>query len=154
MALKGVTHLAELSAKQPLIAQQLNELVTNQLKDYGLSIENLQVMSILPSKEILAAMDASAAMQVIGDNREFLLYKAAATLDSLQSGSSTGAGKGDPMHMMMGLMLGRNLLANNDPRSQSGKVPLAIEQTKTCTSCNTANAVGNKFCPKCGKELL
>jgi membrane protease subunit (stomatin/prohibitin family) len=154
VALKGVAHLADLSAKQPLIAQQLNELVTIQLKEYGLSIENLQVMSILPSKEILAAMDASAAMQVIGDNREFLLYKAAATLDSLQSGSSTGGGKGDPMHMMMGLMLGKNLLANNDPRSQREKVPLAIGQTKNCANCNTANAFGNKFCPKCGKELL
>ena len=153
IALKGVAHLSELSTRQPMIARELSDLVGDSLGVYGIRLEDLQLLSVLPSKEILSAMDASAAMQLIGDNREYLLYKAASTLESLNAGGSSSGAKGDPMHMMMGLMLGRNLFAGVDNRPKPEKIPAGVTSTKLC-QCGSSNASDFKFCPKCGKELL
>jgi membrane protease subunit (stomatin/prohibitin family) len=150
-ALKCVKALKDLSGKQKAISSLLETLAKTALKDYGLQVESIQVLSVLPSKEILQAMDASAAMEIIGDKREFLLYKAASTLDSLQSGGGNQA-KGDPMHMMMGLMLGKNLLAS-DYKQKENKAPIAIQSNAACKNCGQSNSVEFRFCPKCGKEL-
>lgn len=152
-ALSCVKELRDLSAKQKEISKSLEVLAQNALKEYGFAIESIQVLSILPSKEILQAMDASAAMDLIGDKREFLLYKAASTLESLQSGGGAAQGKGDPMHMMMGLMLGKNLLAS-DYRQKENKPAVAAVATVACRNCGESNNRENRFCPKCGKEIV
>lgn len=149
-ALKCVTAFKDLSVKQKEISKSLENLAKDALKEYGLEIQNIQVLSVLPSKEILQAMDASAAMDIIGDKKEFLLYKAASTLESLQSGE--GGGKGDPMHMMMGLMLGKNLLAS-DYKKKENKPIAVLKNVESCKNCGNETSAEFRFCPKCGKEL-
>ncbi len=76
-ALADVKQLQQLGTAQKVIAKKLETVLSARLKTYGLAIKDLQVMSLLPAKEVLDAMDAKAAMQVIGSQREYMLYKAA-----------------------------------------------------------------------------
>ena len=47
---------------------------------YGVELLSLQVISLVPSQEILQALDAKVAMHVIGNKRDYLIYKAANSL--------------------------------------------------------------------------
>lgn len=145
----GVVQLSDLGPKQTAVATALGYLAAEKLGGLGLQVVDVQLLALLPSKEILEAMDEKLAMEIVGDKREYLLYKAASTMDALTGGTANS----DPMHMMMGLMLSRNLLGA-DYREKEGRAVAAgpVAAKAHCASCQAAISVEHKFCPNCGKE--
>jgi membrane protease subunit (stomatin/prohibitin family) len=113
-ALSEVQNLDDLGRSQEKVALRLRELVQAKLQSAGVSLTDLQVLSILPSQEVLKALDERKAMSLIGDPRQYLLYKAANSLDALHA-----SGSSDGMQMMLGLMLGKGLLQGPQVLSSS-----------------------------------
>lgn len=143
-ALSIVSSIAELSSRQNEVSARLQELVAPRLKECGVGIDNIQVLSLLPPKEVMEALDAKLAIQMIGNQKEYLLYKAA---QSLSAGEIGKAGN-DPMHMMMGLMLGKGLLGAEEAPAAASVAGL----TFSCRHCMGSIASGEyRFCPHCGK---
>lgn len=101
----AASSLEELTKSYSMWASRIAIAVNAKLDRYGIGIADVQVLSALPSQEVIEAMDAKTSMRVIGDPKEFLLYKAAQSLGEGQNGEGN-----DPMQMMMGLMLGKNLI--------------------------------------------
>jgi membrane protease subunit (stomatin/prohibitin family) len=138
--------IRDLSALQKKISSHLEDLMTNALRPFGLGVQGIQVLSLLPPKEVIQAMDTKLAMDVIGDKREYLLYKAAASLDALHSSSGS-----DPMQMMMGLMLGKGLMGADYHDKENHALPRAAKVA--CPHCQSTHDSQNRFCPQCGKEV-
>jgi membrane protease subunit (stomatin/prohibitin family) len=144
-ALSIVKSVDELSAKQNEVSERLQELVEPRLKECGIGIDNIQVLSLLPPKEVMEALDAKMAIQMIGNQKEYLLYKAA---QSLASGEGANTAN-DPMHMMMGLMLGKGMLGSEEPVREV-KTPTQVGMS--CRHCFGSIASAEyRFCPHCGK---
>ena len=143
--LHEVKSLEELSKSYNELSNKLEMALRKEVEDYGLGVEKIQILSALPSKEILEAMEAKAAMQIIGSQKEYLLYKAATSLG--QANENTG---NDPLQMMMGLMLGKGLLgADNKDKDKVA----AIESNLACRKCGQLVPAIARFCQSCGEKI-
>lgn len=126
------------------------------LEKVGLELSKLQFLSIQPPKEIMQALDAKIAMNLIGDQRQYLLYNAAKGLRG--DGNSGQASQGqDPIQVMMGMMLSKGLMGE-DYKAAEKTVGLvgndqADQSAKPCGSCGSMNARASKFCAQCGSKL-
>lgn len=154
-ALMKAKLLTDLNRLQQEISQTLEGLLAKNFDAYGIEVSNLQVVSALPSPDVLKALDERKAMDLIGDQRKYLIYKAANSLDSLGGGSSGG----DTMQMMLGMMLGKSLLdlpAHSSPMSLGQVNPQKEKQIaspqKACTNCQSALNREAKFCSECGAK--
>lgn len=159
-ALSIVKRMEELNSYQNEVSKKLQNIVNDVLVKYGVQIKDLQVLSLLPSNEVIKALDAKAAMSIIGNKQEYLLYQAANSLNELQSGSGDGQSN-DPMQMMLGLMLGKSLMTADfqqkekavGPRSLSSMKGLGREQSSLfCKNCGAAVKKTDKFCSACGER--
>lgn len=146
LAVKGIKKLEDLSKAQESVSQVLERLLAEKLQPFGLKLVEVQVHALSPGEEVMKALDAKAAMQTIGDPRTYLLYQAAQSLQGGQGGQPNR--ENDPMQMMLGLMLSKNLL--DAPGAQPAAVPRG---GKHCVSCGTACTHGQKFCGECGGKL-
>ena len=143
-ALKIITDVRQLAAKQEEVAKRLLSLMFSRLAPIGVEMKNVQVLSILPPQEVLQALEEKMAMQVVGNPKEYLMYKAANSLDALHGHT------GDPMQVMMGLMLGKGLLGAD---SREKEAAVSTRDTQFCPGCGSPNAGANNFCSHCGKGL-
>ncbi len=159
-ALRIVTEIKDLSKMQNEVSKLLEKLVTKEIKKYGLQIKDIQIQSLLPPKEVLEALEKKIAMDVIGDQRRFLMYQAANSLESINDGTSN-----DPLQMMMGLMMGKNMFgmegseANHSdsaqPKAQAKQKKKITQSTgsKFCHHCGEKVTAQHKFCHNCGGKL-
>ncbi len=145
-AFKEVKVLEDLATSYGIISNKLEALLKKEISEYGIGIQKIQILSALPSKEVLEAMEAKTAIKIIGSQKEYLLYKAATSLG--QPNDNKG---NDPLQMMMGLMLGKGLLSGGDYQEKE-KVN-AIEAKATCLNCEGKLSVDARFCPSCGKRV-
>lgn len=143
--LGGLRTMNDLGSSYNELSRALETAVNSELKDYGIACQKIQILSALPSKEVLEAMDAKTAIQMIGSQKEYLLYKAA---NSLAAGSESSGN--DPMQMMMGLMLGKGLLGA-DFYQREEKVQLLAQVS--CPGCSSRNSSDAKFCSNCGARI-
>ncbi len=148
-ALQKIKEVKDLSRNQDDVSKDLERIVNKVLKPYGIKVKDIQIQSLLPPKEVMEAIDTKVAMDIIGDPKKFLLYKAANSLDELRDGSSN-----DSMQMMMGLMMGKGLM---DLESEEAPVlvkpkQIAASKKKFCTQCGQGLSVGHKFCFNCGAK--
>ena len=153
IALKLIEKVQDISTKQDLVSEKLEELINRKLAPYGIMLEDTQVRSILPPDEVLEALDQKLAMDVIGDKKEYLLYKVANSLDHMKQG---GGQSGDQTQLLMTMMLGKSLLGEGImPQPQTPKLPeqLSAPGYITCSKCNQQSDSKNSFCPKCGNKL-
>lgn len=158
-ALTIVKKVEDLGKNHDEVSKKLQILTNRILTKYGVEILDLQVLSMLPSKEILEAMDAKAAMEVIGDKQEFLLYRAANSLKKIQEGGGSTAN--DPMQMMLGMMLGKNMLASDFREKEREVAPRMVRKgqakalgaARFCSSCGSPVRGSDRFCSSCGGEL-
>lgn len=151
-ALTLIHSIQDLSVNQDAVSKRLEELVEPTLRECGIGIDNIQIQSLLPPKEVMEAMDAKIAIQTIGNQKDYLLYKAAQSL----SGAEAGKAGNDPMHMMMGLMLGKGLLGQEAAgKTVSGALANPDSESLSNLSCLGCNGViasdEYRFCPHCGK---
>lgn len=144
-AFSQVTSIEKLSGSHNEVSKKLEQLMNQELADYGVAVEKIQILSALPSKEVLDAIDAKAAIQMIGSQKEYLLYKAATSLGQGKDGSSN-----DPLQMMMGLMLGKGMLGSE---TREREVVSALPTNSSCASCKNEVSNSANFCPHCGKRL-
>ncbi|MBY0553617.1 SPFH domain-containing protein [bacterium] len=147
-ALSEVSSLENLSQSYNQISQKLEQLVKNEIASYGVSISKIQLLSALPSKEILEAMEAKNAIQIIGSQKEYLLYKAANSLG--QSGSEADAN--NPMHMMMGLMLGKGIMGADYHEKEKAAIDVS-HSSQFCSNCGSGVLANARFCSSCGKKV-
>jgi membrane protease subunit (stomatin/prohibitin family) len=153
---KDLTRLSQLSNE---ISKKIEARLTKELAESGLRVEKIQVLSAIPSKEVIQAMEAKTAISIIGSQKEYLLYKAATSLG--QANDNQG---NDPLQMMMGMMLGKGLLGGGDANERTA-VPVpaantaspqekaALPARRICGACNHANEAEARFCSNCGKKV-
>lgn len=135
--------LQELSGSYNELSLKIETVLNNELAEFGIAVQKIQILSALPSKEILEAIDAKMAMQIIGSQKDYLFYKAANSLD-VSDGESN-----DSMQMMLGLMLGKGLIGNDQNRDQ-----VTIDkQSHYCSSCGSKFDSKAIFCSQCGRKL-
>ena len=155
-ALSVIPNLQSLNKSQADVSRELLTTVNKAIETYGVELLSLQVISLVPSQEILQALDAKVAMNVVGNKRDYLLYKAANSL--LATHPSGEKGSSDSMQLMMGLMLGQSLLDHRERErpylvADSGSKDALPDKTKACPKCNAAVGTGDKFCSSCGANL-
>jgi membrane protease subunit (stomatin/prohibitin family) len=135
----------EMSASFNELSRRLERRVNEELDEYGVACQRIQMISALPSKEILDALDAKTAISVVGSQKEYLVYKAA---NSLGAGKESGGN--DPMQMMMGLMLGKGLLDADYHQKERLYAPAP---PAFCGQCRHPVANEAKFCGQCGERI-
>ncbi len=146
-ALQEVKKMEDLSSAFESISKKIETLLNKRLQAFGLTINGVQTLSALPSKEIIEALEAKSAIQIIGSQKEYLLYKAANSLSESNAGGSN-----DPMQMMMGLMLGKGLLGEGADSRQKEAVLVSV-QAAACANCNNPLVANARFCQACGKKI-
>jgi membrane protease subunit (stomatin/prohibitin family) len=160
-AVASVKQLEKLNQSQQKVSVQLEKLCNKVFAKYGIHLRDVQILSLLPSQEVLQAMEAKAAMQMVGNKQEYLLYKAANSLNELGSGNSQG---NDPMQMMLGLMLGKNLMQERvgtrhvleaQPVTVAPKQMQELSEStgRFCSACGHQVSANDRFCSNCGEKL-
>jgi len=162
-SLSVVKSLGDLNRAQDDVSNILQEKINVIIKNYGLKILDLQVLSLVPSKEILNALDSKAAMNIVGNKQEYLLYKAANSLvENQSSGTGSGHTANDPMQLMLGLMLGKNLIASNFREKEEDYLNISRADRvkgispsgkKFCSKCGGGISQKDKFCSSCGRRV-
>ncbi|MEM7645946.1 MAG: SPFH domain-containing protein [Pseudomonadota bacterium] len=147
-ALEMVTKIERLNRDQDAVSKRLRTLANQVLIKYGIQVTDLQVLSILPSDEIIQALDTRLAMNIIGDKQEFLLYQAANSLNELGSGGANQSN--DPLQMMLGLMLGKNLM---DSDFRAKEKPAKVRMRALASKEGPSRQGAEKFCHKCGAPV-
>ena len=148
-ALTLVTDPKDLNVKLDEISEKLERLLNQKLGEFGLRVVQAQVLSLLPSREILDALDQKQAMNIIGDQKEYLMYKMASAIGQSPQGQSA-----DPTQLMMSLMLSKGLLGSDFHDKE--KSPAALLQSKgspKCISCGGILENASKFCANCGTKV-
>lgn len=144
--LDDVKDIHDLAKSYNELSIKLETILNREIQDYGMSVQKIQVLSALPSKEVLDAMEAKAAIKIIGSQKEYLLYKAATSLG--QPNDNQG---NDPLQMMMGLMLGKGLLGADYHEKE--KSVAEISKQHQCQACGSALQTEARFCQNCGKRV-
>lgn len=142
---ESIKTFEQLSTSQNELSRRLEILLNQELNSFGIACQKIQILSALPSKEVLEAIDAKTAIKVIGSQKEYLLYKAANSLGGTNEKSAN-----DPMHMMMGLMLGKGLIGA-DYHDKEAKVEIAAKTV--CRSCGHQSESKSIYCSQCGKKV-
>ncbi len=142
---KGTGNLEQLSTAFEDYSRRIEVLLNRKLAEFGFTVSHLQVLSALPSKEIIEALEAKSAIQIIGSQKEYLLYKAANSLAAAENGTAN-----DPLQMMMGLMLGKGLIGNDYHEKESKFVNAPGGH---CIHCGTGLVAKANFCSGCGKKV-
>ena len=156
-ALKVIEKVQDLNTKQVEVSQKLEAFANEKLKLYGLHLENTQVLAIVPPDEVLEALDQKLAMDVIGDKKEYLLYKVANSLDHMAK--SGGQGGGDQTQLLMSMMMSRSLLGSGGaPTAAPAQEAKTLPKTSPlnyvkCEACREFTDPQNTFCPKCGHKI-
>jgi membrane protease subunit (stomatin/prohibitin family) len=155
--LSVVPNLESLNKSQAAVSKELFTIVNKALEQYGVELLSLQVIAMVPAQEVIQALGDKVAMNIIGDKREYLLYKAANSL--LETHPKGDKGSSDTMQLMMGLMLGQSLLDHRErerPFIASVNTPKDAlpDKSQTCPKCNAMVGAGDKFCSSCGAKLL
>ena len=145
-AVKICDEIAELNRMQDKISKKLEELVRKELLEFGVSVRNIQIQSITPPQEVMDALESRVAMNLIGDQKKYLLYKTANSLDALAEVG--GAAGGDTAHLMMGLMLGKGMLGMEGP--EQTKALAAPTKASTVMAVEQELKLEHQFCFHCG----
>lgn len=141
----SIKSFEQLSTAQNDLSKKLEGALNAELKSFGVACQKIQILSALPSKEVIQALDAKTAIKVIGSQKEYLLYKAANSL-----GGENEKLANDPMQMMMGLMLGKGLIGA-DYHDKEEKVEIAAKSI--CGSCGHRSELKSIYCSQCGKKV-
>jgi len=151
-----VPNLESLNKSQAVVSKELLTVVNKALEQYGMELLSLQVIAMVPAQEVIQALGDKVAMNIIGDKREYLIYKAANSL--MATHASGEKGSSDSMQLMMGLMLGQSILDHREKErtfiaSDNVSRNALPDKSQACPKCNTMIGANDKFCSSCGAKL-
>lgn len=154
--LSVVSNLESLNKSQAEVSRELLVIVNRALEQYGVELLSLQVIALIPAQEVIQALGDKVAMNIIGDKREYLLYKAANSLLEAHPGGDKGSS--DTMQLMMGLMLGQSILDHREKErpfkaADNASRDALPDKSQACAKCNAMMGANDKFCSSCGAEL-
>lgn len=154
-AIGEIKQISDLSTKHDEISENLCELLNRVLSNMGVLANNLQILSLLPSKEVIDAIDAKTAVSMFGSPKDYLLYKAA---NSLGAGSGDEKHSADPMQMLMGLVMSKGLLGmdyhdKEKQQVETGSLGNENQAKVVCSQCQNTSPVSAKFCSNCGRKI-
>lgn len=130
----------------------LKSRVADDFGKYGLELVDFLIGAITPPEEVQKMIDERAGMGAIGDMQRYMAFKAARGIEAAatnpgEAGSAAGLGLGAGIGMMMPQMIAGAMAGGARP----GGAPAAA--TVACPKCQTAVAVGSKFCNNCGASM-
>lgn len=147
-ALQPLNEVADLGTRHRDVTAVLEAELNHRLAPYGLSVTNVQVLALIPPQEVLEALDAKLAVQVLGNPREYLLHKTANSIDALPQPDGD-----DSMQTMIGMMIAKGLLGADYHEKEMGLAANNNASHQRCASCNNVTDAVNRYCPHCGREL-
>lgn len=154
--LSVVPNLESLNKSQAAVSKELLTVVNKAIEQYGMELLSLQVIAMVPAQEVIQALGDKVAMNIIGDKREYLIYKAANSLLSVHPSGEKGSS--DSMQLMMGLMLGQSILDHREKErpfiaSDNDSRNALPDKSRACPKCNGIIGGSDKFCSSCGAKL-
>jgi len=147
--------------------------VRDDLEKYGIEIVDFIIKAITPPEEVQKAIDERTSMGAIGNMQQYMMFKAAKSMQDAANnqgggaGMGMGMGAGIGMGMMMPGMMAGAFMPGMQPGMQQpvqpgmpqpGAVPPAQPAPAAgggafCTNCGTQNSPGAKFCGNCGNKM-
>ena len=127
---------------------------------YGMELIDFLIEAIVPPEEVVRMIDQRAAMEAVGDQQRFLLYRTAQAIGDMpqaggEGGGAAAAGVGIGAGIGMGAAMAQAVTGAMAGAGQ-GQQPAASQQaaaTAVCPKCGQPVPPGAKFCPNCGARL-
>ena len=152
----------EISTHLDALSDMLKVALTPEMDEYGIGMVQFNIHSInVPENDpavitLKAALAKRTEMGILGFNyhqeRSFDVMQTAAGNEG-SAGGVMGAGMGMGMGMAMGGPIGGALSQITPLIQPGGGMGGASFSELTCPSCKTHNALGTRFCSKCGSNL-
>ena len=129
---------------------------------YGMELIDFLIEAIVPPEEVVRMIDQRAAMEAVGDQQRFLLYRTAQAIGDMpgaggEGGGAAAAGVGIGAGIGMGAAMAQAVTgAMAAGQQQGGQQPAAQAQQAAgavCPNCGQPVPPGAKFCPHCGARL-
>jgi membrane protease subunit (stomatin/prohibitin family) len=149
--LNQIKKLEQLPSSYESISTLVTQRVQNEIIKYGFFLENIQLLSAIPSKEVIEALEAKTAIKIIGSQKDYLIYQAAKSLNAATEKNATA---NDPLQMMMGLMLSKGIIgADYHDKEDRVRVVAPLNSAAHCQHCQLRMPIDSKFCSQCGKKV-
>lgn len=131
--------ILNLPAKYDDISSGLSERIQEDLKQFGIALNNLYINSITPPSEVQQAIDDRSRVGVFDDMNKLLQMKAAMAMEKAATADSGAMGTG------LGLMMPGMMAQYLNTTQQKPEIP--------CVNCKEKMPKDSKFCPHCGKAI-
>ena len=146
---ENLDSLFNLPGRYDELTQGLQERLKEDLKHFGLGLDQLYINSITPPQEVQKAIDDKSRLSVIPDLDKLVKMKAAMAME--KAAESTGdAGSG--MGMGLGFMMPAMFADMFKPKQTASAAETV--QKLTCPDCGHPISKEAKFCPQCGHQQL
>ncbi len=142
----GFNALISIQQNNRKISKVIQEELDKELMDFGLSVADLNILSVNYPPEVQKMAEKVAAQSFVGDVGKYATVQMA---DSFSSPNAGGNMATVGAQMAMGAQLAQNMAQSMKSDSQQqGNVKRYI-----CSGCGNSSAVPVKFCPECGKPM-
>ncbi len=126
---------------------------------YGMELIDFLIEAIVPPEEVVRMIDQRAAMEAVGDQQRFLLYRTAQAIGDMpgaggEGGGAAAAGVGIGAGIGMGAAMAQAVTgAMAAGQQQAGQAAAQQAAGAVCPKCGQPVPPGAKFCPHCGGRL-
>jgi membrane protease subunit (stomatin/prohibitin family) len=143
---ENIDTIFDLPAKYDELSGALKSLLQDDFTRFGLGLTDLYINSITPPPEVQKAIDDKSRLGLFDDLNKLLKMKTAMAMETAsQTQGEAGAGIGMGMGLMMPAMFADAFRSNAEQKPP---------ETHLCPGCKQPIEKENKFCPRCGQQLL
>ncbi len=145
----------------PRVYEELAAAVKARLQEdftrYGMELIDFLIEAIIPPEEVVRMIDQRTAMEAVGDQQRFLLYRTAQAIGDMpqasgEGGGAAAVGAGIGAGIGMGAAMAQAVTgALTGAGQQQGGA--AQQAAGFCPKCGAPLPAGAKFCPNCGAPV-
>lgn len=138
--------VTDLATQLTTIEQAVLGAVPEHFGPLGITVQQIQGLSINLPDDVQQAVDTRSKMGVLGVN--YMQYQAGQALTTAAANTSGGAGAmaGAGVGLGAGLGMGYGMVGGMQNAYQQGAMVV-------CPKCNAQVAAGTRFCPSCGNPM-